>query len=86
MRVTTRSFLTASLLLVGILQAIPGLAHPPWAPFDDTRFAPITRFGPRIGNEVVTEGLTAPLKAVTAPGHPNVSSSSISPESCGPST
>ena len=71
MAVTTRSFLTASFSFVGILLASPGLAHPPWDPFDQTRFAPITRFGPKIGIEVVTDGLTAPLKAVPAPGHPN---------------
>jgi glucose/arabinose dehydrogenase len=70
MRVTARSFLTAPLLLVGVLLASPGLAHPPWDPFDQTRFAPITRFGPQIGIEVVTDGLTAPLKAVPAPGLP----------------
>jgi len=71
MRTTARSFLTAALALVGVLLTSPGLAHPPWDPFDQTRFAPITRFGPKIGVEVVTEGLTAPLKAVTAPGQPN---------------
>src|SRR5688500_17065130 len=57
-------------------------AHPPWNPYDDTRFAPITSFGPKVGIELVTMGvndengnpvgptLTAPLKVVTAPGLP----------------
>src|SRR5262245_17448507 len=46
------------------------LAHPPFAPFDDTRFAPITRFGPAISVEPVAEGLVAPNRGVTAPGLP----------------
>src|SRR5262245_37221192 len=45
-------------------------AHPPFAPFDDTRFAPSTKFGPAISVEVVAEGLVAPNKGVTAPGLP----------------
>ena len=34
-------------------------------------FAPIKRFGPSVGVEVVATGLTAPLKGVTAPGQRN---------------
>jgi hypothetical protein len=62
--------------------AVPSVAHPPWNPYDNTRFAPITRFGPKIGVEVVTRAmntelgvpigdlLISPLKVVTAPGLP----------------
>ena len=61
--------------LIGIgstlVLAAAAAAHPPWAPYDDTRFAPITRFGPAVGVEPVATGLVAPLKAVAAPGLPN---------------
>ncbi|HXG04496.1 MAG TPA: PQQ-dependent sugar dehydrogenase [Candidatus Binatia bacterium] len=60
----------ATVLALGFLSTA-ALAHPPWNPFDDTRFAPITRFGPAVGVEVVASGLTAPLKAVPAPGLPD---------------
>jgi glucose/arabinose dehydrogenase len=60
-------FAVASFLLV----STSTLAHAPHSPYDDTRFAPITRFGPTVGIEVVATGLTAPLKAVAAPGQPN---------------
>jgi hypothetical protein len=40
------------------------MAHPPFAPYDDTRFAAITSFGPSVGVEVATDGLIAPLKGV----------------------
>ena len=43
-------------------------AHPVFAPFDDTQFAPILRFGPLISLDTVVTGLTAPNKGVTAPG------------------
>jgi glucose/arabinose dehydrogenase len=48
-------------------------AHPPHAPFlnpfgKDTKFAPITRFGPKVSVELVADGMTAPLKGVAAPG------------------
>lgn len=45
------------------------VAHPPDDPFDDTIFAPVRTGGVKIGLEKVTDGLTAPLKGVTAPGH-----------------
>ncbi|MGH7433001.1 MAG: PQQ-dependent sugar dehydrogenase, partial [Candidatus Methylomirabilales bacterium] len=61
----------ALLVLSGFLFAPSGFAHAPHDPYDDTRFAPITRFRPSIGVEVVATGLTAPLKGVVAPGHPN---------------
>jgi glucose/arabinose dehydrogenase len=57
-------------LLSSVALAASTLAHPPFAPFDNTRFAPITRFGPAISVETVAEGLTAPLKGTTAPGLP----------------
>ncbi len=64
--------LTAALPLLvgGILHAPSVLADPPWLtpPFDETRFAPITRDGAEIGLVVVATGLTAPLKGVAAPG------------------
>ena len=64
--------ISVSLVFVGFLVASPETsAHPPWNPYDDTRFAPITSFGPNIGIEVVADGMTAPNKAVHAPGQPN---------------
>jgi Glucose / Sorbosone dehydrogenase len=68
-----------------VSSAATARAHPPWNPYDETRFAPITRFGPAIGIEVVATGqndaegnpvpgtplLASPLKAVAAPGLPN---------------
>jgi glucose/arabinose dehydrogenase len=61
----------ASLVLAGGLLPSSAPAHPAWDPYDDTRFAPIERFGPTIGVEVVADGLTAPLKGVAAPGQAN---------------
>jgi glucose/arabinose dehydrogenase len=61
----------ATLVFTGVLIPSSTLAHPPHAPYDDTRFAPITRFGPCVGVEVVATGLVAPLKGVAAPGQPN---------------
>jgi glucose/arabinose dehydrogenase len=43
-------------------------AHPVFAPFDATQFAPITRFGPTISLAPVASGLTAPNKGIAAPG------------------
>jgi glucose/arabinose dehydrogenase len=43
-------------------------AHPVFAPFDNTQFAPILRFGPLISLDTLVTGLTAPNKGVTAPG------------------
>jgi glucose/arabinose dehydrogenase len=60
-------FAAASLFLL----SSSTLAHPPHDPFDNTRFAPITRFGPNVGIEVLATGLTAPLKGVAAPGDPD---------------
>jgi hypothetical protein len=67
---TPRSLLIA-LLFASVVSAASSLAHPPFDPFDDTRFAPITHFGPAISVEVVAEGLVAPNKGVTAPGLPS---------------
>ena len=79
------TWMVVSLTLVAaVTSAATARAHPPWNPYDDTRFAPITRFGPAVGIEVVATGqndadgnpvpgtplLTAPLKAVPAPGLP----------------
>jgi glucose/arabinose dehydrogenase len=67
-----RAFLSASLVaLFALLPPASALAHPPHEPYDDTRFAPITSFGPSVGVEVVTTGVTSPLKGVTAPGQPS---------------
>ena len=43
-------------------------AHPVFAPFDNTQFAPILRFGPLISLDTVVTGLTAPNKGVAAHG------------------
>lgn len=53
--------------------ALAGTAHalPPWSPgLDNTVFAPIERFGPRVMLQTVARGLTAPNKGVAAPGDP----------------
>src|SRR5262249_14470212 len=66
-------FLATSLLLAGsALYVTSGFAEPPWAPFDNTRFAPIERIGPEVGLERLAIGLIAPVKGVTAPGLPNI--------------
>jgi len=71
-----RSLLSVFVITCVVTVATLAAAHPPWNPFDNTRFAPITRFGPSVGIEVVTKGdatnsLTSPLKAVAAPGLPD---------------
>ncbi len=55
------------------LQAFPSVAfaHPVFAPFDKTQFAPITRSGALITLEPVAKGLISPVKGVTAPGEPH---------------
>jgi glucose/arabinose dehydrogenase len=58
----------ACLLACGALLANVGSAHPVFAPFDETQFAPITRFGPLVSLMPITTGLTAPNKGVAAPG------------------
>jgi len=61
--------IVVSILAAGCALANPvALAHPPHSPYDDTVFAPIKRFGPRVAVEVVASGLVSPLKGVTAPG------------------
>jgi len=65
---TRRALLLAGVALVTLAAAAS--AHPPSAPFDDTIFAPIQPGGPRIAVETVATGLTAPNKAVAAPGEP----------------
>lgn len=73
-RVRSLLALSASLLFLWMVLASSGArAHPPHAPFlnpfgEDTRFAPITSFRPKISIEVVADGMTSPLKAVAAPG------------------
>lgn len=61
----------SSALALGVLAAgPPALAHPVFDPFDDTIFAPIDRLRIEISLEGVSEGLTAPLKGMPAPGEP----------------
>ena len=71
MAISSRSLLSIALVVLGALIHRVRAAHPPFAPYDNTRFAPITSFGPSVGIEVVASGLTSPLKGVTAPGQPN---------------
>jgi glucose/arabinose dehydrogenase len=60
--------MAACLLGGGLLLGAGGNAHPVFAPFDATQFAPITHFGPLITLTAIATGLTAPNKGVTAPG------------------
>jgi glucose/arabinose dehydrogenase len=62
-----------SACLLWLLAPAAARAHPPHAPFlnpfgVDSKFAPITRFGPKISIELVADGMTAPLKGIAAPG------------------
>lgn len=70
MRQSRRLFciLVLGLISSGLLSVPSNFAHAPWDPFDDTVFAPIKHFGPRIKAEPVASGLTAPSKGVVAPG------------------
>ena len=47
------------------------IAHPVFAPYDQTAFAPITRSGALITLEPIVKGLVSPVKGVAAPGEPN---------------
>ncbi len=47
------------------------VAHPVFAPYDKTAFAPITRSGALITLEPIAKGLVSPVKGVAAPGEPN---------------
>lgn len=47
------------------------VAHPVFAPYDNTQFAPIRSFGPLITLETIAVGLVSPLKGVAAPGDRN---------------
>ena len=66
--------LAASLVFLCVLVTSTATrAHPPHDPFlnpfgEDSAFAPIRSFAPTISIEVVADGMTAPLKAVAAPG------------------
>ena len=65
----TRLFAAGLLAFVAAASLSSSLrAHPLFAPFDDTQFAPILRFGPLISLDTVVTGLTAPNKGVAAPG------------------
>jgi glucose/arabinose dehydrogenase len=66
------ALLTALASLV-VAASVPPMAeaHPPDNPFDEDFFAPIVGGGPKVALELVTDGLTAPLKGTTAPGLPN---------------
>jgi glucose/arabinose dehydrogenase len=79
-----RTLLSALVAVCIIGAAAASIAHPPWAPYDDTRFAPIVDFGPKIGIEAVAraindpitgdqvgERLVSPLKVVSTPSVPN---------------
>src|SRR5438552_16720406 len=82
MDMRVRTPLSALLLIACVVAAAtPAGAHPPGNPYDNTRFAPITSFGPKAGIELVTKGtddpvtgapigptLTSPHKSVNAPG------------------
>lgn len=63
---------TVALALVAMVAGTTGsaVAHPPGAPLDDTIFAPVRTGGLRIGMDLVTRDLTAPLKGALAPGQP----------------
>ena len=72
-RLRSLSALFASLVLLCLVASPVARAHPPHAPFlnpfgKDTKFGPITRFGPKVSIELVADGMTAPLKGVAAPG------------------
>jgi glucose/arabinose dehydrogenase len=61
----------AGLAVLAAVIAVPGaLAHPPSAPYDNTIFAPIQPGGPVVRLTTVATGLTAPNKALPAPGEP----------------
>ena len=72
--ITKCKHVVASVFAAGCALATPSaLAHPPHGPFlnpfgEDTRFAPIRSFGPKVSLEVVADRMTSPLKAVAAPG------------------
>ena len=66
---TVRLFAAGALAFVtGAALTASVIAHPIFAPFDNTQFAPIVRFGPLISLDPVVTGLTAPNKGVAAPG------------------
>lgn len=69
MRRTTA--LCAVLALVFSFAGTAQAREPAANPADDSIFAPIRTGGFKIGLDKVTDGLTAPLKAVTAGGQPN---------------
>jgi hypothetical protein len=60
--------LAATATLTAPLAAV---AHPVFAPYDNTAFAPITRSGALISLEPIVKGLVSPVKGVAAPGDPN---------------
>src|SRR4030095_6439446 len=71
---TGPALVAASFLLSILLPPTSGFAHCPNttdpAPYLDTFFAPIHGGGQHIGLELVTSGLTSPLKGTVAPGLP----------------
>jgi hypothetical protein len=56
MAIQSRSLRSIALLAVCVVIPAAALAHPPFAPFDDTRFAPIEKFGPSIGGRSSPRG------------------------------
>ena len=74
-RLRSLAALFATLVFLCLVASTATRAHPPHAPFlnpfgKDTKFGPITRFGPKVSIELVADGMTAPLKGVAAPGLP----------------
>lgn len=70
------AFSASLLFLCALVTSTATRAHPPHNPFlnpdgEDSRFAPVTEFGPKISIELVARGMTAPLKGVAAPGLPD---------------
>jgi glucose/arabinose dehydrogenase len=64
-----RLFAVGALVFVTVAAVTASVtAHPIFAPFDNTQFAPIVRFGPLITLDTVVTGLTAPNKGVATPG------------------
>src|SRR4051812_48287482 len=73
-RIPTTVAAVSLFLGVGFLATSRAYADAPWTtpPYDNTRFAPITRTGPPIGLVTIAKGLVAPNKGVVAPGLPDL--------------
>ena len=71
MRTKRLSISCLGVALIAAFFSSTGLAHPVFAPYDNTQFAPITRSGALISLEPVVKGLVSPLRGVAAPGDTN---------------